>query len=44
MIEGRLAAVRWRIEARRPRAIGYVRASLPLLLTDPGGRPLGCGR
>jgi hypothetical protein len=42
--EGRLAAVRWRVEARRPRAIGHARASLPLLLTDPGGRPLACGR
>jgi hypothetical protein len=42
--EDRRAAVRWRLEARRPRAIGHVRASLPLLLADSRGRPLTCSR
>jgi hypothetical protein len=42
--EGGRAAVRWRLEARRARAIGYARASLPLLLTDNRGLPLTCSR
>ena len=40
LFEGRVVAVRWRLEARRSRRLGRTRTSIPLLIVEERTEPV----